>query len=405
MVIEATGNPYTPDMGARPPFLAGRDSELAYFEEIIQQLGAGGTQRHLILTGLRGVGKTVLLNEFEAACEEANWPGEAFEIAADADIGPVVARLARKALLQMSATRRAGDAARRALSVLKTFSVTVGDATFSLDVDGLEGVADSGDLASDMRDVMVEIGRAAQAHELGFALILDEMQNLTKADLEALIVGLHRAKQKNLPVALVGAGLPLLPAMTGNAKSYAERGFEFREIGALGHVAAAAALEEPARRQEVAWQGDAVERVIELADGYPFFLQEYGRVAWKVRRDATITAADIVAAEPIARDFLDENFFSQRIGKLPIGEQRYMAAVAKLGEGPQETAGVAEVLRRRAAEVSGWRDRLIRAGLLYAPSRGKVAFTVPMCADYIRRAMPETRSVEEVLDEMREDRV
>lgn len=283
--------------------------------------------------------------------------------------------------------------------------MTIGDATFSLDVDALEGVADSGDLASDMRDVMVEVGLAAKSHDLGFALILDEMQNLSKTDLEALIVGLHRARQKGLPVALVGAGLPLLPALTGDAKSYSERGFEFREIGALGRVAAAAALEEPARRQGVAWQGEAVDRVIELADGYPYFLQEYGRVAWKVGRGDSIAVADVVAAEPVAREYLDQNFFSQRIGKLPVGEQRYMAAIAELGDGPQDTAEVAMVLHRGRGEVSGWRDRLIKAGLLYAPRRGRVDFTVPLCADYIRRAMPETRSSDEVLDELREERL
>lgn len=398
-------NPYTPDMGARPPFLAGRDSELAYFDEIIQQLGTGGTQKHLILTGLRGVGKTVLLNEFEGRCDSAGWPGETCEVAEGSAIATIVARSARKALLQMNATKRAGEAVRRALRVLKAFSVTVGDATFSIDVEALEGVADSGDLASDMRDVMVEVGLAAKSQGLGFALILDEMQNLPKADLEALIVGLHRAKQKGLPVAFVGAGLPLLPALTGDAKSYAERGFEFREIGALGQVAATAALEEPARRQGVIWQAKAVDRVIGLAEGYPYFLQEYGRVAWKIRRGDSVTAADIAAAEPIARDYLDENFFSQRIGKLPIGEQRYMAAVAKLGDGPQGTAEVAAVLGRQQQETSGWRDRLIKAGLLYVPRRGQVDFTVPLCADYIRRAMPETRSSIEVLDEMREERL
>ncbi len=382
------GNPYTPDMGARPPFLAGRDSELGYFDEIIQQLSAGGTQKHLILTGLRGVGKTVLLNEFEGKCDAAAWPGETCEVAAGSAIATIVARSARKALLQMNATKRAGDAVRRALRVLKAFSLTVGDATFSIDVEALEGVADSGDLASDMRDLMVEVGLAADSQGLGFALILDEMQNLPKADLEALIVGLHRAKQKGLPVALVGAGLPLLPALTGDAKSYAERGFEFREIGALGRVAATAALEEPARRQNVTWQSEAVDRVIALAEGYPYFLQEYGRVAWKIRRGDSVVAADIAAAEPLARDYLDENFFSQRIGKLPIGEQRYLAAIAKLGDGPQGTAEVAAVMGRQQQEASSWRDRLIKASLIYAPSRGEVDFTVPLCADYIRRAMP-----------------
>jgi hypothetical protein len=378
-------NPYTPDMGARPPFLAGRDLELEYFGELIEQLGAGGTQKHLILTGLRGVGKTVLLNEFEASCDAAGWSGEVRELAEASGIAPVVAKAARKALLEMSATRRAGVAVRRALGALKAFSVTLGDVTFSLDVDALEGVGDSGDLAEDMRDLLVEVGVAARAHDTGFALILDEMQNLSKRDLEALIVGLHRAKQKNLPIALVGGGLPLLPELTGDAKSYAERGFEFREIGALDPVAAAAALEEPARSQGVRWEQRAIERILELAKGYPYFLQEYGRVIWRVGSGNSIGLREAVAAEPVVLEYLDDNFFSQRMGKLPDGERRYLAALASLGDGPRRTADIAAALGKDPQTVSSVRDRLIRASLLYAPARGEVDFTVPLCADYVRR--------------------
>lgn len=378
-------NPYTPDMGARPPFLAGRDSELGYFGEMLNQLGAGGTQKHLILTGLRGVGKTVLLNEFEARCDAAGWPGEARELADGSRIGHVVAKAARKALLEMSATKRAGDAVRRGLGALKAFTLTLGDITFSFDVDALEGVADSGDLAEDMRDLLVEVGAAAQAHSTGFALILDEMQSLSRPDLEALIIGLHRAKQKSLPVALVGAGLPLLPELAGEAKSYAERGFEFRRIGALDPSAAAAALEEPAARQGVGWQGAAVERVVELTEGYPYFLQEYGRVVWRIGSDTSISLAEVRAAEPIALEYLDDNFFSQRIGKLPGAERRYMAAIASLGDGPQRTSDVAAALDKDLQDASVVRDRLIKTSLLYAPRRGVIDFTVPLCADYLRR--------------------
>ncbi|HWM63028.1 MAG TPA: ATP-binding protein [Solirubrobacterales bacterium] len=402
---EAARNPYTPDMGARPPFLAGRDPELAYFEELVRQLGAGGTQKHLILTGLRGVGKTVLLNEFEAVCDSAGWPGEVRELAEGSSIAPAVARSARKALVEMSTTKRAGEAIRRAMGVLKAFALTVGDITFRLDVDALDGVADSGDLAEDMRDVMVEVGLAAQANSSGFALILDEMQNLSGSDLEALIVGLHRAKQKNLPVALVGGGLPLLPGLTGEAKSYAERGFEFREIGALDRVAAAAALEEPARLQGVTWQAEAVDRVIDLAEGYPYFLQEYGRVIWRIRSGDSIGPRDAERAERVAREYLDENFFSQRIGKLPGGEQRYMAAIASLGDGPQRTGEIAAILAKEPQDLSGVRDRLIKASLLYVPKRGEVDFTVPLCADYIRRTIPFGPPSGQVLDELREERL
>jgi len=378
-------NPYTPDMGAQPPFLAGRDAELDYFREMLAQLAAGGTQKHLIFTGLRGVGKTVLLNEFEAACEAAGWPGETRELAEGSRIASVVARSARKALVEISATKRAGEAVRRALGVLKAFSLTVGDVTFSIDVEALNGVADSGDLAEDMRDLMVEVGRAAKAGDTGFALILDEMQNLSKSDLEALIIGLHRAKQKNLPIALVGGGLPLLPELTGEAKSYAERGFEFRALGALGRSAAAAALEEPVRGSGVTWRSAAVERVIHLTEGYPYFLQEYGRAIWRIGSGQSIGSREVEAAEPVAREYLDQNFFSQRIGKLSSAERSYVSAIARCGDGPQRTADVARALGKDPASVSALRDRLLKAGLIYAPHRGVVNFTVPLCADYIRR--------------------
>jgi len=400
-----TRNPYTPDMGARPPFLAGRESELGYLRELLDQLGHGGTQKHLVITGLRGVGKTVLLNEFEALCEATGWHGEAREVSEESRIADLVARSARRALVEMSSTKRAGDAVRRALGALKAFTITVGDVAFNLDVAALEGVADSGDLAEDMRDLLVEVGLAAEEHGSGFALILDEMQNLSRSDLGALIVGLHRAKQKGYPVALVGGGLPLLPELTAEAKSYAERGFEFRSVGPLDGVASKAALEQPAGEHGVRWQGAALERVVTATEGYPYFLQEYGRAVWRISSGETISVGDVDAAEPIARDYLDENFFSQRIGRLPVAEGRYVAAVASLGDGPQRTADVAAVLGKELQAVSVLRDRLIRAALLYAPRRGQVDFTVPRCADYIRRRMPETRSSEEILDEMREDRV
>lgn len=404
MVRESSNrNPYTPDMGARPPFLAGRDPELAYFDEMLIQLGAGGTQKHLILTGLRGVGKTVLLNEFEARCNAAGWPGETRELSEGSNVGHVIAKAVRKALMEMSAVKRAGDAVRRALGALKAFTMTLDDISFRFDVDALEGVADSGDLAEDMRDLLVEVGLAAQAHGSGFALVLDEMQNLPKADLEALIVGLHRAKQKALPVALVGGGLPLLPDLTGEAKSYAERGFEFRRIGALDPTGAAAALEEPASSQGVKWHPGAVARVVDLTEGYPYFLQEYGREIWKIHRGHRIDPGQVDAAEPIVREYLDDNFFSQRIGKLPDAERRYMSAIAVLGDGPQRSGEVAAAMGKQLQEVSAVRDRLIKGSLLYAPARGEVDFTVPLCADYIRRHPYPPSHV--ILDELREERL
>lgn len=330
----------------------------------------------------------MLLNEFEFDCESAGWAGEVRELAEESRISHVVAKAARKALLQMSATKRAGDAVRRALRVLKGFTLTLGDLELQFDVDSMDGIADSGDLADDLRDVFTEVGQAAAAHGSGFAMVLDEMQNLQRSDLEALIVGLHRAKQKALPVALVAAGLPLLPDLTGDAKSYAERGFEFRRIGPLHHDAAVEALVAPANQQGVAWENDAVDQVVLATQGYPYFLQEYGREIWRMGSGPLISVEQVGAAEPVVKEYLDENFFRQRVGKLPDAERRYLSAMAALGDGSQETKSVARLLGQTQQALSTLRDRLIKASLIYAPRRGCVDFTVPLCSDYIRRHHP-----------------
>ncbi|MGO9499810.1 MAG: ATP-binding protein, partial [Solirubrobacteraceae bacterium] len=221
-----TYNPYTPDAGARPPALVGRDRELEHLQSIITQLSAGGTERHLLITGLRGVGKTVMLNEFENVCAEAGWPAESKEVARDSSVAVLVGRSASRALRQLSLRAKVTHQLRRAMRVLTSFEVTLpGDIRFKLGVDALAGHADSGDLADDLRDVLVSVGEAAAEAGVGFALVLDELHNLLAGEYEALIIALHRAKQKTLPVSFVAAGQPLIPALTGEAKTYAERMF------------------------------------------------------------------------------------------------------------------------------------------------------------------------------------
>jgi hypothetical protein len=378
-------NPYTPDSGVRPPALTGRDSELARLASIVSQLAAGGTERHLLITGLRGVGKTVLLNEFELLCQQAGWPAETKEIGHSTALATLVGRTARKALLQLSARRRAGDALRKALGVLKAFEITVGDMSFKLDVAPAVGIADSGDLVEDLRDLLVAVGEAAQDAGLGFALILDEIQNLGRDDYEALIMALHRAKQRRLPVAFVGAGLPLIPSLTAEAKSYAERMFVYVDIGRLPEPAARDALIQPAKQQKVTWDEDGVAEVIAYTDGYPYFVQEYGRRAWDVRSTKCITLDDTRAARPLVEADLDESFFEGRIGRLTELERAYVSAMAALGDGPQQSGDVAKLMRRRTTSLSMVRDELMRNAVIYAPHRGQVDFTVPHCAEFIRR--------------------
>lgn len=382
-------NPYTPDSGARPPVLTGRERELAHLRSIIAQLSGGGTEQHVLITGLRGVGKTVLLNEFEGMCEQAGWPAEAREVGRNSSIATLVGRAARRAMLQMSARKRAGERLRQALRVLKSFEVTLpGDVSFKLDVDAAIGQADSGDLAEDMRDLLSAVGQAASEAGVGFALILDEVQNLDRDEYEALIMALHRSKQRNLPVAFVGAGLPLIPVLTAEAKSYAERMFVYPTIGALADADARDALVLPARGQGVEWDQEALAGALAYTEGRPYFLQQYGRRAWAQAEGPLITAEDADAARAIVEDYLDENFFEGRIGRLTDAEKQYVAALADLGDGPQPSAAVAARLGRTPKSVSPQRDALISNAVIYVPRRGLVDFTVPHCGAFIRRRYP-----------------
>ncbi len=383
-----TRNPYTPDSGVRPPALTGRDRELADLQSIVTQLSCGGTENHLLITGLRGVGKTVLLLEFENMCLEAGWPAEAKEIGRTSSIATLVSRVARRALLQMSARKRIGARLGRALEVLKSFQITVGDVGFTLDVQAARGAADSGDLAEDLRDLLVAVGEAAQESGRGFALIIDELQNLPRDDYEALIIGLHRVKQKGLPVAFVGAGLPLIPELTADAKSYAERMFVYPTIGALTHDAARDALVLPARAQGVHWDPAAAEHVLDYTEGYPYFIHAYGRKAWAQGDSPRITVSDARAAQAIVEDWLDDNFFEARMTRLNDTERAYVSAMAQLGDGPQSSAAVARLLGRPPSSLTRTREELLRNSIVYAPRRGAVDFTVPHCAAFARRRYP-----------------
>jgi len=384
-----TRNPYTPDSGVKPPALTGRDKELAHLQSIITQVGQGGTERHVLITGLRGVGKTVLLNEFESMCTEAGWYADTKELGRTTPLINLVMRIARTALLSMDAKKRAGDHIRSALGALKSFELTFGGvASLKIEVDAAPGVADSGILSEDLRDLLLAVGKAAEAVGLGFALILDELQNAAKVEYEALIMALHRAKQKALPVVFVGGGLPLLPALTTDAKSYAERMFVFPKIGALTPAAARSALVLPAERQAVQWHEDAIERVLELTEGYPFFLQEYGRRVWSQDEASVITLNDVEAARPVVEADLDEEFYENRIGKLTASERRYVSALAHLGDGPQQVGSIADLLGRTTTSLSPVRDDLMRGAIVYSPRRGYLDFTVPHCAEFVRRNYP-----------------
>lgn len=344
----------------------------------------------MLITGLRGVGKTVLLTTFEGMALERGWFSALSEIRHDTELRLLMARMSRRVLLAMSRVERAKDRARRALRVLKGFTVRMPEGfELSIDVDALAGVADSGDLEEDLSDLLVAMGQAARDAGTGVIFLFDEIQFLNQASLEALISALHRVAQRELPLALVGGGLPSVPRLAGEAKSYAERLFTFPRIGSLGEAAATDALILPARDEGVEYEGTAVERILELSEGYPYFLQEYGRHVWQLAAESPIGADCVNRAHPNVQADLDEGFFAVRFERATAAERRYMAAMAALGDGAQESGQVAKRLGFvDTAKTSVTRSNLIDKGLIFSPEYGLLDFTVPHFAEFMRRNFP-----------------
>ena len=384
-------NPFTPNAGARPPALVGRDDELTAFDILLYRLQAGHAERSMLITGLRGVGKTVLLGAFEERARLAGWATVETEITRDSDFRGRMAQLVRRALLQVAPRERWRERARRAAGVLRSFAITVsseGAITGSLDIEAVHGAADSGDLSEDLSDLLVALGEAAAEHEAGVVFLLDEVQFLERPQLEALIAALHRTVQRQLPITLVGAGLPHLSRLAGEAKSYAERLFTFPVIGRLSEREAALALTAPAEEQEVALDRRAVEAVVTYTQGYPYFLQEYGKELWDHAAGSPITAQEAVETQAVVEAKLDGNFFRIRVERATDREVRYLRAMADLGPGPQRAGDVAAILGGSSARWGATRARLIEKGLLYPPDYGLAAFTVPQFDRYLRRAYP-----------------
>ena len=382
-------NPYTPNAGARPPALVGRDAQLEAFEVLLDRLRRGHTEQSLLITGLHGVGKTVLLGAFEERAREREWTTVEAEITKNVEFGVRMALLARRALLQVAPRARWRDRGRRAAEVLRSFHLTVspqGELTFGLDVDAAEGLADSGSLGEDLTDVLVALGEAAQEQDRGVVFLFDEVQFLSLAELEALIAALHKTVQRQLPITLVGAGLPQLPRLAGEAKSYAERLFQFPMIGRLSSDEAARALVEPAAPLGVEFAHEAVEAIVDYTEGYPYFLQEYGKLVWEHADASPVTLADVRGTQEAVEAKLDSSFFRVRTDRVTGLELQYMRAMAELGAEPQAAKDVAQLMGRRSEQLGPTRSRLIEKGLLFTPAHGLAAFTVPQFDRYMRRA-------------------
>lgn len=386
-------NPFTPNAGARPPLLVGRDDQLETFDLLLARLGDGYAEQSMIITGLRGVGKTVLLNEFRTRAESATWVVVEIEVSKhdDTTFRRVMAREIRRALFSLAPRSTWRDKARRAAAALKSFSLTVsadGAVTAGLEVEAIEGVADSGMLDADLTDLFLALGEAAKEHGTGIVFLLDEIQFLTVAQLESLIAAMHRTVQRALPVTLVAAGLPQIPELAGEAKSYAERLFKFPSIGKLSHSDAAEALAGPARALDVAFDGEAISFIVDYTEGYPYFIQEFGRAVWDIADGPTIRASDATMALTAVEEKLDGSFFRVRLDRTTDLERAYLRAMAELGPDPHAAGDVAALLDRTSQQCGPTRARLIEKGLLYTPNFGFAAFTVPKFDEFLKRSVP-----------------
>jgi hypothetical protein len=383
-------NPYTPNAGARPAVLVGRDAEIEAFDVLLERLRRGYTEQSMLITGLRGVGKTVLLTEFEERARAGGWVSVDAEITKNEPFGPRMARLARRALLQTAPRDAWGERMRRAARVLKAFHVTFstdGSIAAGFDVEPEPGAADTGALRDDLVDLLVAIGEAAREQDRGVAFLLDEVHFLEPAELEALIMALHKTVQRSLPITLVGAGLPQLPRLAGEAKSYAERLFRFPHIGRLDpEREGREALVRPAADLGVSFEDAAVAAVMDYTEGYPFFIQEYGKIVWnEAPEDGPIGRELVDGARELVEAKLDESFFRVRAERTTELELRYLRAMAELGPGPHRTGDIAEALDRRSEQLGPTRAKLIDKGLLYTPGYGMTAFTVPQFDRFMRR--------------------
>jgi hypothetical protein len=385
--VNKRDNPYTPGAGRKPRTLAGRDQHIDAFQSLVERLDAGTYERSLVYTGLRGVGKTVLLMEFDVLASEAGWATtDVQEVGSSPDFRITFARMAARLLLNMSRRHRAKQRIERALAVVKAFSVALpGAVELKLDIEAATGVADSGDPEQDLAGLLREIGEVAQANQMGALFLIDEMQNLDGPALAAICIAFQAISRAGLPVTMVGAGLPDLRVRLLSAKPYADRLFSYAELGRLSDSAARSALIGPAAAAGVDYDEETARQIVTESAGFPYFIQEYGRELWNFAETSPIELADLDGARAIVRDTLARNFFGTRFEMATDTEQRYLAAMASLGEGPYPVAVIARAYGvDDQRKVSVHRDSLIQKGLIWSPRRGQLDFTVPLFAEYLR---------------------
>ncbi|HVQ89592.1 MAG TPA: ATP-binding protein [Mycobacteriales bacterium] len=397
--MDPVRNPYAPGAGQRPPELAGRDRELAQFEVVLERIARGRPERSLVLTGLRGVGKTVLLNALRSQAITRLWGTGKIEARPDQSIRRPVSAALHMALRELAGRHRDPDRVDSVLGVLKAFALRepenpVGPARRStkpgprwqpgIDVPAALGRADTGDLEIDLVELFVDAASVATDLNVGIALFIDEMQDVPPADVSALCAACHELSQTGAPLIVVGAGLPHLPSVLSASKSYSERLFHYLRIDRLDRAAADRALIAPADREDVDFTAEALDALYAVSGGYPYFVQAYGKVTWDAAPTSPITKEDVTVAAPAADAELAVGFFGSRYERATPAERDYMRAMAGLGDGPVPTAEVADALGRKPSSLSPARDSLLKKGLVYSAERGLVAFTVPHFGQFLR---------------------
>ena len=391
--MDPINNPFSPGAGAPPPELVGRDPLLEQARILLGRVKQKRPEKSLLLTGLRGVGKTVLLNEIERMAKTAGYQSILLEAHEEKPLGELIFPALRSLLYELDRVAGAGDKVKRGLAVLRSFigsiKLTVGDVAMGLDIESAKGTADSGDLEIDLPNLFVAIAEAAEERKTAVAILVDEIQYLSQKELGAIIMAMHKMQQKQLPLVLLAAGLPVLPGMAGESKSYAERLFNFPDIGALSEDDAAKALRDPARDVGVEFQDDALREVFRLTNGYPYFLQEWGYQAWNMAAASPITLQTVQDATPEVIRRLDKNFFRVRFDRLTPGEKNFLRAMAHLGPGSHRTGDIAAALGTSVKGIGPVRSKLIKKGMIYSPAHGDMAFTVPLFDEFMIRASPE----------------
>ena len=386
-------NPFSPGAGSPPPELAGRDGILEQARVLLGRVKAGRPEKSLLLTGLRGVGKTVLLNEMERMAQRDGFRTILVEAHGGKPLAVLLAPHLRRLLFDLDRLAGAGNKVRRGIAVLKSFvgaiTVKVGDFDIGLDIEPEKGAADSGDLEVDLPTLFTAVGEAAQERGTAVALLIDEIQYFSSSELSALIMAMHKVQQRQLPLVLMGAGLPILPGLAGESKSYAERLFSFPDVGPLPKLDAIRALQEPVQASNESFDDDALHEIFRMTKGYPYFLQEWGYQAWNHAVDSPISLETVRESHAIVAKRLDENFFRVRFDRLTPREKKFLRAMAELGAGPHRTGDIADKLNAKISMLGPVRASLIKKGMVYSPLHGDMAFTVPLFDEFMRRAMPQ----------------